>query len=102
MNKNDMHKLSVKNNFFYSLAILPLTPCEYKCILTILEFGECTQIEIANKLGIARQNIHKAIIRLERFGVIIKSRVEGRNIFFTVNNNFEIEEFDKNQLTLPF
>lgn len=100
MRQKDTHKLTVKENFFYSLALLPLTPCEYKCALTLLEYGECTQIQLSNKLDIARQNINKAINHLEKLGVIEKVRIEGRNIFFSVNTNFEIQDFDKNQLLL--
>lgn len=98
MRPNNTKKLIVGENFFYSLALLPLTPCEYKCILTLLEYGECTQIQLSNKLDIARQNINKAINHLEKLGVIEKMRIEGRNIFFCVNTNFEIHDFDKNQL----
>lgn len=98
MRPNNTKKLIVGENFFYSLALLPLTPCEYKCILTLLEYGECTQIQLSNKLDIARQNINKAINHLEKLGVIEKIRIEGRNIFLCVNTNFEIHDFDKNQL----
>jgi predicted transcriptional regulator len=100
MKKSDIHKLTVKDNFFYSLAMMPLTPCEYKCILTTLELGECNQAQISNKLGISRQNINKAVLRLIRYEILVKTKVEGRNSFFTVNTSFQFEGFDKDQLTL--
>jgi hypothetical protein len=31
--KDDLLKLTVKRNFLSSIALVPLTPCEYKCVL---------------------------------------------------------------------
>lgn len=95
MKKSDMHKLVVKNDFFCSLARMSLTPCEYKCILTTLELEECNQAQISDKLGISRQSVNKAVVRLIRYEILVKTKVEGRNSFFTVNTNFQFDNFDK-------
>jgi DNA-binding MarR family transcriptional regulator len=98
--KNDTRKLTVKCDFLYALALMPLTPCEYKCVLVTLELGECNQAELSNKLGIAPQNINRAVTRLERFELLIRTKTLGRNVYFTVNTNFQFDDFDKDQLKL--
>jgi DNA-binding MarR family transcriptional regulator len=101
MKKDDLRKFTVKRNFLCSLALMPLTPCEYKCVLVTLELCECTQAELSNRLGIARQNINKAVARLESFELLIRTKTLGRNVYFTVNTNFQFDDFDKDQLKLP-
>jgi DNA-binding MarR family transcriptional regulator len=101
MKKDELRKFTVKRNFLCSLALMSLTPCEYKCVLVALELGECTQAELSNRLGIARQNINKAVARLENFEILVRTKVEGRNVYFTVNTGFQFDEFDKDQLKLP-
>lgn len=87
--------------FFSSIAKCSLTPTEYKCILILLEHEDCMQTYIADELEISRQNINRAITKLEKIGIIKRNRIEGRNIFFKVNLDFRTSiDFDKNQLTL--
>jgi DNA-binding MarR family transcriptional regulator len=96
----DLLKFTVKHNFLSSLALMSLTPCEYKCVLVVLELGECTQAELSKRLGVARQNINKAVTRLENFKILIRTKVEGRNVYLTVNTSFQFDEFDEDQLEL--
>lgn len=98
--KDDLLKLTVKRNFLSSIALVPLTPCEYKCVLVALELGECTQAELSKRLGVARQNINKAVTRLENFKILTRTKTEGRNVYLTVNTSFQFEGFDENQLEL--
>jgi predicted transcriptional regulator len=99
--KGQAHKITVSGEFLQALALMPLTPCEYKCILLVLKLGECTQAELSQHLEIARPHINRAVTRLMQYELLTKTKTEGRNIFFAVNTSFKYDEFDKDQLKIP-
>lgn len=101
--KKEYNPTKFKINYFSSISKFKLTPCEYRCLMLLLEGKEYTKTQIGQVLGIVPQNIGKAMLHLEKIGLVEKTRVEGRNAFFTVNLNFNIpddEVIDKNQLLL--
>lgn len=61
-----------------------------------------TQAQLADKLGIKRQNVHRCIKELEEHGYISVDRVEGRNKFLKANTSakdIHNDDFVKGQLT---
>lgn len=83
--KIQRNTLNFKSNFFLFLAQYPFTPCEYKCLLVLAEGTEKTKTNIADILNDSKQHIGKAMLHLERIGVIVCTRIEGRNAFFGIN-----------------
>jgi DNA-binding MarR family transcriptional regulator len=98
-NRTERNTLNFKKNFFLLLAQQKLTPCEYKCLLVLLEGAEQTKTQIAKILADTPQHVGTAMIHLERLGIIIHTRTEGRNSFFKANLDF-VEADDPNQLTI--
>lgn len=101
--KKGYNPLKFKTNFFSSMTKIRLTPCEYKCIMILLEGKEYTKSQLGQILGVSQQNIGRAMLRLEKLGIVIKTKIEGRNMFYTINLNFNIpntETINKDQLLL--
>ena len=96
----ERNPLSFKKNFFLLLAQQKLTPCEYKCLLVLLEGSEQTKAQIAKILADTPQHVGTAMIHLERLGMVVNTKTEGRNSFFKVNLNWLPDEQDENQLKL--
>lgn len=57
-----------------------VTAYHYKVLLLLLT-GVYTQSQLANKLQMKRQNVHRCIKDLENHGYIEVDRIEGRNKF---------------------
>ena len=99
-NRTERNTLNFKKNFFLLLAQQKLTPCEYKCLLVLLEGAEQTKTQIANILSDTPQHVGTAMIHLERLGIIVNTKTEGRNSFFKANLDWLPDEQDENQLKL--
>lgn len=75
-----------QNELFVKLAEQEgLTTYHYKVILLLIGKKEATQSQIAQELGICKQNINKVFKDLSSIDIVLKSRVEGRNIFWKIN-----------------
>lgn len=70
-----------------------LTTYHYKIILYLLGSKEVTQSKMAEILGVKKQNINKTFKDLSSSDIIRVNRVEGSNIFWSLNPNpsFEIK-----------
>ena len=83
------------------IAKQKLSPCEFKCLMVLFEGEERTKAQISSILNDTPQHIGTAMIRLEKLGLIIHTRTEGRNSFFKVNTEFsEDKQQNPNQLQL--
>lgn len=99
--KNEKNPLNFKKSFFLNIAKLKLTPCEFKCLMVLFEGEEHTKAQVSVILDDTPQHVGTAMIRLEKLGLVINTRTEGRNSFFKPNMDFSgVEEIDKNQLQL--
>ena len=99
--KNEKNPLNFKKSFFLNIAKLKLTPCEFKCLMVLFEGEERTKAQVSVILDDTPQHVGMAMIRLEKLGLVINTRTEGRNSFFKPNMDFSgVEEIDKNQLQL--
>lgn len=101
MGRNRIKKnpLGFRKGYFLLLAQQKLTPCEFKCLMILLEGVEQTKAQIAKTLVDTPQHVGTAMIHLEKLGLITNTRTEGRNSFFKVNLDFT-EANDPNQLTI--
>lgn len=78
--------IKIKDSIIKELSELKsLTTYHYKIILYLLCEKEATQTEIAQRLEVKKQNINKVFKDLESMNIIIKNRVEGKNIFWALN-----------------
>lgn len=59
-NRTERNTLNFKKNFFLLLAQQKLTPCEYKCLLVLLEGAEQTKTQIAKILSDTPQHVGTA------------------------------------------
>lgn len=83
------------------IAKQKLSPCEFKCLMVLFEGEERTKAQISSILNDTPQHIGTAMIRLEKLGLIIHTRTEGRNSFFKANTDFsEDKQQNPNQLQL--
>lgn len=99
--KSEKNPLSFKKSFFLNIAQLKLTPCEFRCLMVMFEGEERTKAQIAVILGDTPQHVGTAMIRLEKLGLVVNTRTEGRNSFFKPNMDFSgVVEKDPNQLQL--
>ena len=81
------------------IAKQKLSPCEFKCLMILFEGEERTKAQISLILNDTPQHIGTAMIRLEKLGLIIHTRTEGRNSFFKANIDFsEDKQQNTNQL----
>lgn len=81
------------------IAKQKLSPCEFKCLMILFEGEERTKAQISSILNDTPQHIGTAMIRLEKLGLIIHTRTEGRNSFFKANIDFsEDKQQNTNQL----
>ena len=99
--KNEKNPLNFKKSFFLNIAKLKLTPCEFKCLMVLFEGEERTKAQVSVILDDTPQHVGTAMVRLEKLGLVINTRTEGRNSFFKPNMDFSgVEEIDKDQLQL--
>lgn len=75
---------------FCELAALSdeLTTYHYK-VLFLLISRSMTQAQIAEELGVARQNVNRVCQELTSMNLILCERVEGRNKFLGINKNIK-------------
>lgn len=93
--------LKFKEGFFISLSKVQLKPSEYNCLMVLLEGVELTTTQIKELLGISVEVSCRALLRLNKLGVISVSKVVGKNKYYKVNPNFRVDEdYDINQLIL--
>lgn len=83
------------------IAKQKLSPCEFKCLMVLFEGEERTKAQISSILNDTPQHIGTAMIRLEKMGLIIHTRTEGRNSFFKANTDFS-EDKKQNTDQLQF
>lgn len=83
------------------IAKQKLSPCEFKCLMILFEGEERTKAQISLILNDTPQHIGTAMIRLEKLGLIIHTRTEGRNSFFKANTDFS-EDKQQNTDQLQF
>ena len=83
------------------IAKQKLSPCEFKCLMVLFEGEERTKAQISSILNDTPQHIGTAMIRLEKLGLIIHTRTEGRNSFFKANTDFS-EDKKQNTHQLQF
>lgn len=99
--KIEKNPLIFKKAFFLDIAKLKLTPCEFKCLMVLFEGEERTKAQISALLEDTPQHVGAAMIHLEKLGLVVNTRTEGRNSFFKPNIDFSgVEEKDPNQLQL--
>ena len=84
------------------LAQQKFTPCEFRCLFVLAEGEERTKAQVAVILSDTPQHVGTAMIHLEKLGLIINTRIEGRNSFFKINLDVKPEclNTDHNQLTI--
>lgn len=93
--------LKFKEGFFISLPKVKLKPSEYDCLMVLLEGVELTTTQVKELLGISVEVSCRALLRLNKLGVISVSKVVGKNKYYKVNPNFCVDdEYDINQLML--
>lgn len=99
--KSEQNPLSFKKSFFLNIAKLKLTPCEFKCLMVLFEGEERTKAQVSAILDDTPQHVGTAMIRLEKLGLVINTRTEGRNSFFKPNMDFSgVKEKEPKQLQL--
>ena len=86
--KKITNPLIFKKSFFLNIAKLRLTPCEFRCLMVMLEGEERTKAQIAVILEDTPQHVGIAMIHLEKLGLVVNTRTEGRNSFFKPNRFF--------------
>ena len=69
-------EMLVASNFF--------TAYHYRVLILLLT-GSYTQSQLAERLGLKRQNVHRCVKELDEHGYILVDRVEGRNKFIKAN-----------------
>lgn len=99
--KSEKNPLSFKKAFFLNIAQLKLSPCEFRCLMVLFEGEERTKAQVSAILADTPQHVGTAMIHLEKLGLVVNTRTEGRNSFFKSNMDFSgVEEKDPNQLQL--
>ena len=79
-------KNKISKEFFELLATSNfITAYHYRVILLLLTGTAYTQAQIADRLGLKRQNVHRCVKELEERGYILVDRIEGRNKFIKAN-----------------
>lgn len=73
------------------------TAYHYRVIMLLLT-GSYTQSQLAEKLGLKRQNVHRCVKELEEHGYILVDRVEGRNKFIKANTSVKSIRIADSQL----
>lgn len=95
-------KKQLTTEYLELLATSNFTTAYHYRVLMLLLTKSYTQAQLADKLVIKRQNIHRCIKELEEHGYILVDRVEGRNKFLKANTSakdIHNDDFVKGQLT---
>ncbi|MDE6425475.1 MAG: MarR family transcriptional regulator [Ruminococcus sp.] len=80
-------KKSLTSNYLELLATSTFVTAYHYRVLLLLLTGSYTQSQLAEKLGMKRQNVHRCVKELEEHGYILVDRVEGRNKFIKANTS---------------
>lgn len=80
-------KKQLTTEYFELLATSNFTTAYHYRVLMLLLTKSYTQAQLADKLGIKRQNVHRYIKELEEHDYILVDRVEGRNKFLKANTS---------------
>lgn len=78
-------KKQLTTEYLELLATSNFTTAYHYRVLMLLLTGSYTQSQLAEKLGLKRQNVHRCVKELEEHGYILVDRVEGRNKFIKAN-----------------
>lgn len=78
-------KKQVNVDFLEMLAMAEFATKYHYKIMLLLMTGAFTQAQIAEKLGMLRQNVNAHIKDLKKNGYIKVDRIEGRNMFLKAN-----------------
>lgn len=65
-----------------------LTTYHYKVLFLLME-KSMTQSQMAEELGVIRQNMNKVCRELESMNLIVTDRIEGRNKFLAINKSLK-------------
>lgn len=68
-----------------------LTTYHYKVIMYLLGKKEATQSAMCKDFKVSKQNINKVCKYLHSMNIIEVKRKEGRNIFWSLNQNFKFQ-----------
>lgn len=63
------------------------TAYHYRVLMLLMTGTSYTQAQLAEKLSLKRQNVHRCIKDLEKHGYILVDKVEGRNKFLKLNTS---------------
>ena len=80
-------KKSLTSDYLELLATSTFATAYHYRVLLLLLTGSYTQSQLAEKLGLKRQNVHCCVKELEEHGYILVDRVEGRNKFIKANTS---------------
>lgn len=80
-------KKQLTTEYLELLATSNFTTAYHYRVLMLLLTGSYTQSQLAEKLGLKRQNVHRCVKELEQYGYILIDRVEGRNKFIKANTS---------------
>lgn len=80
-------KKQLTTEYLELLATSNFTTAYHYRVLMLLLTGSYTQSQLAEKLGLKRQNVHRCVKELEEHGYILVDRVEGRNKFIKANTS---------------
>ena len=73
-------KKQITTDYLELLADGNFTTYHYK-VLCLLMTGTFTQAQLATRLGVKSQNIHRCVKELIEQGFVVVDRTEGRNVF---------------------
>ena len=95
-----MKKILLSENYIELIANSDLTATGYKVLLMFIS-DSLTQAQVAERLGLHRQNVNRIITDLKGKGLIEIDRIEGRNHFFkAVTNVNNISRHIKGQTSM--
>lgn len=80
-------KKSLTSDYLELLATSTFATAYHYRVLLLLLTGSYTQSQLAEKLGLKRQNVHRCVKELEEHGYILVDRVEGRSKFIKANTS---------------
>ena len=91
-------KKQLTTEYLELLATSNFTTAYHYRVLMLLLTGSYTQSQLAEKLGLKRQNVHRCVKELEEHGYILVDRVEGRNKFIKANTSVKSIRISDSQL----
>lgn len=91
-------KKQLTTEYLELLATSNFTTAYHYRVLMLLLTGSYTQSQLAEKLGLKRQNVHRCVKELEEHGYILVDRVEGRNKFIKANTSVKSIRIADSQL----